>query len=294
VISQRFDCGRLGGPRLAGASQENPNTLAHASLPPRAFPSPRLPPGKRTKCSTLDGPSCILIGDAAHSVTPVFGQARARARALSLLAPVGRLARWRAQEPRTAGAPAGVRTPSHLKGTLRAHTQQTRDRTGTRTRATTNHATRALPNPRARPSTQPPTQGANSALESCLVLDGVLASAAGDTASVPAAFTAARLEDAHALQEVDRLAYSFFRRRGIFDADFLALLAHVLVGTILSKLVPFLYGARPALLQLGAGLPYSKILRAVRRDAAAAAVGLAALGVWAGSKLAARLAAGGA
>lgn len=34
------------------------------------------PKGKRTKCSRLDGPSCVLIGDAAHSVTPVFGQVR--------------------------------------------------------------------------------------------------------------------------------------------------------------------------------------------------------------------------
>ena len=43
------------------------------------------------------------------------------------------------------------------------------------------------------------------------MLDGVLAASAGDAAAVPAAFTAARLEDAHALQEVDRLASSFFR-----------------------------------------------------------------------------------
>lgn len=85
-----------------------------------------------------------------------------------------------------------------------------------------------------------------------------------------------------------------YRRRGIFDPDFLALLAHVLLGTILSKIVPFIYGARPALLQLGAGLPYSKILKAVRRDAAAAAVLLAGLGVWLGTKIAAKLATGGA
>lgn len=32
------------------------------------------PAGKRTRCSRLDGPACVLIGDAAHSVTPVFGQ----------------------------------------------------------------------------------------------------------------------------------------------------------------------------------------------------------------------------
>lgn len=74
----------------------------------------------------------------------------------------------------------------------------------------------------------------------------------------------------------------------------MALLAHVLLGTILSKIVPFLYGSRPALLQLGAGLPYSKILKAVRRDALAAAVLLAALGVWLGTKFAFKLAAGGA
>lgn len=43
------------------------------------------------------------------------------------------------------------------------------------------------------------------------------------------------------------------RRRGIFDTDFLALLAHVVLGTILSKVVPFLYGKKPALLQLGSG-----------------------------------------
>lgn len=55
------------------------------------------------------------------------------------------------------------------------------------------------------------SQGANSALESCLILDQVLDAAAGDVEKVPAAFSAARLEDAHALQEVDRLAYSFFR-----------------------------------------------------------------------------------
>ena len=51
----------------------------------------------------------------------------------------------------------------------------------------------------------------------------------------------------------------FNRRRGLLDTDFLALLAHVLLGTLLSKVVPFLYGAKPALLQLGAGLPYSKV-----------------------------------
>lgn len=30
--------------------------------------------GKRIKCSRLDGPGVLLLGDAAHAVTPVFGQ----------------------------------------------------------------------------------------------------------------------------------------------------------------------------------------------------------------------------
>jgi ubiquitin carboxyl-terminal hydrolase 48 len=100
------------------------------------------------------------------------------------------------------------------------------------------------------------------------VLDEVLDAAGGDVAAVPAAFDAARRADAQALYEIDRKAYSFFRRRGPFDPDFLQLLSHVLLGTVLSKIIPFLYGARPALLTLGSRTPYSKILGAVTRDAA--------------------------
>ncbi|KAF8072714.1 kmo [Scenedesmus sp. PABB004] len=168
------------------------------------------PAGKRIRCSRLDGPGVLLLGDAAHAVTPVFGQ------------------------------------------------------------------------------------GANSALESCKVLGQVLAEAGGKLDEVPARFTAARLEDMHALNELDAKAYSFFRRRGLADPDFLQLLSHVLVGTILSKLVPFLYGRQPALLQLGSSVRYSTITAAVRRDSLAAAAAFAALGLWLGVKLAARLAAGGA
>jgi 2-polyprenyl-6-methoxyphenol hydroxylase-like FAD-dependent oxidoreductase len=137
-------------------------------------------------------------------------------------------------------------------------------------------------------------QGANSALESCLVLDKTLAAAAGDVEAAPAAFDAARRADAHALQEVDRLAFSFFRRRGLFDKDFVSLFAHVILGTILSKVVPFLYGPRPALLRLGSkDMPYSQILKAVRRDAAAAAVLVAGAVAWFAWRFFARLAATG-
>lgn len=154
--------------------------------------APASPAGKRVRASQLNGPGCVLVGDAAHAVTPVFGQ------------------------------------------------------------------------------------GANSALESCLVLDKVLTEAGGRLEEVPAQYNVARVPDAHGLYELDRKAYSFFRRKGPLDPDFLQLLAHVLLGTILSTLVPFLYGKRPALLQLGSGLPYSKIVAAVKRDAAAALVGVVA------------------
>lgn len=167
-----------------------------------ATPSPA---GKRVRCSRLDGPGVLLLGDAAHAVTPVFGQ------------------------------------------------------------------------------------GANSALESCKVLGSVLAEAGGDASRVPQLFTSARLADMHALNELDAKAYSFFRRRGLLDPDFLQLLSHVLLGTILSKLVPFLYGPKPALLKLGSTTPYSTIIAAVKRDSLMAAVGFAALGVWLSFKLAAKV-----
>jgi kynurenine 3-monooxygenase len=108
-------------------------------------------------------------------------------------------------------------------------------------------------------------QGANSSLESCYVLGKALDAARGDVKAVPEIFDQMRRPDAHALFEIDRKAFSFFRRKGPFDPDFLQLLSHVILGTILSKIVPFLYGKQPKLLQLGSA-PYSEILSAVKRD----------------------------
>ena len=43
-------------------------------------------------------------------------------------------------------------------------------------------------------------------------------------------------------------------------------------AAVVLQVVPFLYGSKPALLQLGSGLPYSQIMMAVKRDAAGALV----------------------
>lgn len=85
------------------------------------------------------------------------------------------------------------------------------------------------------------------------------------------------------------------RRRGLLDRDFLQLLSHVLLGTILSKIVPFLYGSKPALLKLGsADTRYSTITAAVKRDSLMAAVAFAALGLWLSFRLAIKLLTGAA
>ncbi|GAX76027.1 hypothetical protein CEUSTIGMA_g3470.t1 [Chlamydomonas eustigma] len=149
--------------------------------------SPASPAGKRIRCSQLGAPGVVLLGDAAHAVTPVFGQ------------------------------------------------------------------------------------GANSSLESGQVLGQALKEANGDLESVPDTFDKLRKPDVHGLYEIDRKAFSFFSRKGPLDPDFLQLLSHVLLGTILSKIVPNLYGKQPMLLQLGTA-PYSKILSAVKRDAKVSAM----------------------
>ncbi|KAF5842142.1 hypothetical protein DUNSADRAFT_9101 [Dunaliella salina] len=123
-------------------------------------------------------------------------------------------------------------------------------------------------------------QGANSALESCRVLDDTLTACTdpstgkGEPQLIPAAFSKERKADVHALWWIDAAAYSFFAKRP--GVDFFALLAHVLVGTVFGKLLPGLYGGpKPALLSLGkASMPYSSIYQAVQRDAAGVLAGL--------------------
>lgn len=58
------------------------------------------------------------------------------------------------------------------------------------------------------------------------------------------------------------------------------LLSHVVLGFVLSTIVPFWYGKRPKLMMLGSA-PYSEILTAVKRDSMAALAIAASLAVWA-------------
>lgn len=55
-----------------------------------------------------------------------------------------------------------------------------------------------------------------------------------------------------------------------------------------SKIVPFLYGAKPALLKLGTTTTYSEIFNAVRRDSMLAAVTFAGLALWLSFKIASK------
>lgn len=61
---------------------------------------------------------------------------------------------------------------------------------------------------------------------------------------------------------------------------------HVLLGTVMSKLLPFVYGKKPALLSLGSQTPYSDIRKAVSRDFAAGVTVLAAVLLYAALKVA--------
>lgn len=73
-------------------------------------------------------------------------------------------------------------------------------------------------------------------------------------------------------------AFSFFSGRGLLDPDFRQLMSHVALGFLLSKIVPFLYGPKPAIMKLGSNTRYSEILASVNRDSAVAAL-LALAGV---------------
>jgi kynurenine 3-monooxygenase len=197
-LLQVLSCNAPGIGKLPRASTHS--ALQHAHTRAAAA----LPAGKRIKCSQLHGPGVLLLGDAAHAVTPVFGQ------------------------------------------------------------------------------------GANSALESCKVLGAALGAAAGDLDALPAIYDKQRRADAHSLCDLDAKAFSFFSKQGWGEPGFVALLLHVMVGSLLSKLVPGMYGPKPALLRLGSLMPYSEIGAAVERDSVIAVglMGLLALGVFAAIKAA--------
>jgi 2-polyprenyl-6-methoxyphenol hydroxylase-like FAD-dependent oxidoreductase len=198
--------------------------------------------GRRVRCSRLcdgarGGGRAVLIGDAAHGVSPVFGQ----------------------------GMNSSLETASVLARALRECAAEA--------------AARAEATAEGGPAASP--AAATAAVDAAL-----------DAA--PRRFDAERREDAHALVALDRKAFSFFGAGPVWDA--FQLLAHVVVGSVLGRLAPWLYGRRrPALLSLGSpDTSYGAILRDVRRDAAALVLALVALAAWAAGKALRRAAVGGA
>lgn len=135
--------------------------------------------GHRVTCSQIHGPGIVLLGDAAHAVSPVFGQ------------------------------------------------------------------------------------GANSALESCLVLGRALERAQGDVESLPETFNKLRSPDTHALSELDAKAHSLFWRGSHFDAVFMQVAVHLMFGGLLTMLSG---GKKPNLLQIGRSVSYKRLHRELIKD----------------------------
>lgn len=106
-------------------------------------------------------------------------------------------------------------------------------------------------------------QGCNAAMESVEVLGQVL-DKVGNLDDVPAAFTSARISEAHALVDLDRVALSEFGFAGPWQWAFIRQMNNVVLWGALHALVPFLVGppAMPITLDAhGRLLGYAAILK---------------------------------
>ncbi|EFN55569.1 hypothetical protein CHLNCDRAFT_134054 [Chlorella variabilis] len=119
------------------------------------------------------------------------------------------------------------------------------------------------------------SNGMNSALEDALVLSQALEACGGDLAALPERYTAARLEDAHALQWMDRAMSALVGRGGAAAALKASLVARV----ILSKATGGWVRPHALVLLKDGSLPYGEAARQVRRDAAVAKLVATGLGV---------------
>jgi hypothetical protein len=121
--------------------------------------------GKRIKCSRLDGPGVLLLGDAAHAVTPVSGPCRVCCFRTGPLV----------------HAAADVASPADHAVSPAAHCAHTAYQRYAARRTSTRLTDTLL----MYVCCQVFGQGANSALESCKVLGQVLQEAGGDVSRVP-------------------------------------------------------------------------------------------------------------
>ncbi|KAL4858184.1 Acylamino-acid-releasing enzyme 1 [Chlorella vulgaris] len=112
------------------------------------------------------------------------------------------------------------------------------------------------------------SNGMNSAMEDALVLHQALQRVGGDLAALPAAYTAARLDDAQALLWLDTAMSALAGRGG----DSAAFKASVVARLVLGKVTGGWVRPHAFLLLKDGSLPYAEARRQVERDAAAAKV----------------------
>ena len=107
-------------------------------------------------------------------------------------------------------------------------------------------------------------QGANAALEDTSKLVDVLTQRVNSVQDAPAAFSKSRLADSQALVDLNRY---FVWATGLGPLTLLAffpVLLHVVIGSVLSFVLPFV--PKPALREMDKGASYSRVVNGVKRD----------------------------
>mmetsp|Transcript_13708 Transcript_13708/g.29448 ORF Transcript_13708/g.29448 Transcript_13708/m.29448 type:complete len:647 (+) Transcript_13708:128-2068(+) len=190
--------------------------------------------GAWVRCSQLHGPRVILLGDAAHAVSPSLGQGcnasledvTVLQQLLDELAAAGTAT---ATTGSATAASASSRSPSPAASvpaaSAKQHYKNPEDTLST------------LPGSSSSGSTPQPAASSSSAT----LLD-----------ALPATFTARRLEDVHALVWLDEHARAFRGQMGYFNRYFLMYIAHMVVRPALASVLPGTV-AVPALKEVWAG-----------------------------------------
>ena len=231
--------------------------------------------GMQVHASQLHAPGVVLLGDAGHAVSPATSNGMNSAlEDVLVLSQVG------------LGAGLEVGTAGVVEVGLRG--EAGRRQAGPRGEQAGSQATQLAPPLPSRPPTEAacslapipicthfPRAACRLAHPSHSVVVQALEACGGDLAALPERYTAARLEDAHALQWMDR-AMSALAGRGGAAA---ALKASLVARVILSKATGGWVRPHAFVLLKDGSLPYGEAARQVRRDAAVAKLVATGLGV---------------